>query len=92
VTDTSGRGFGYANRQVAGCVSNQKTKTLLPKPDLNTVVTQGIKNLDTKNRFFRDNYKTLQKFDTSRSTTQPKQGSKMERGTLASGSNVKVVK
>ena len=63
MTDTTGRGFGDANRQVPGDVSNVKTKQNMPNPSMNDITTQAHNSLDTGNRFFVDNKKRLDKFD-----------------------------
>ena len=34
VTDTTGRGYGPANKKETGTVSNMNTKSQLPKPDM----------------------------------------------------------
>ena len=59
MTDTTGRGYGAADRKVAGTVSNMNTRSELPKPDMQSLLTQEPSNLDHRNRFFEDQKKKL---------------------------------
>jgi len=59
VTDTTGRGYGPANKKETGTVSNMNTKSQLPKPDMQSLLTQEPTNLDHRNRFFEDTRKKL---------------------------------
>ena len=61
VSDTTGRGFGEIARKMPGCVSNtyHGYKEDLPRPNMQTLLTQNPKNLDHENRFFEDNKKRM---------------------------------
>ena len=84
VTDTTGRGFGEAQKKVPGDVSNFKTKQHMPNPSMNDICTQAHNSLDTGNRFFVDNKKALDKFDHGKDAHKLQ-----ERGTLSSGQKVR---
>ena len=60
VSDTTGRGYGYAaQRQTPGCVSNAKAREQLPRPTMETLLTQNAASLDHENRFFEDTRKRM---------------------------------
>ena len=60
VSDTTGRGYCDAkNRHTPGCVCNQRARESMPKPNMDTLLTQNPASLDHSNRFFEDNKKKL---------------------------------
>lgn len=61
VSDTTGRGFGEPARKVPGCVKGtfHGFKESLPRPNMNTILTQNAPNLDNENRFYEDNKKRM---------------------------------
>ena len=67
----------------------------MPKPSMQDIASQAAPSMDTNNRFYKDNYKRLEKFDYARRQNVqcpqdvPKQPQICERGTLSSGQKVK---
>ena len=64
LSDTTGRGFGGPARKVPGMVSNTTHgyREELPRPTMDTLLTQKPASLDHQNRYFTDNKKMLEEY------------------------------